>query len=352
MSEIKPFALLNEEKKRLNVYHLEDMEPYFEDRKNLPSGRVFTTKRGKIAIEGLRMIERDYNLSWYAAVRKFWDNDTYWNHEMIFYRGNVITAKQAYEAADKLAGAMVACGIVVGDEIGCCVSNHPIVPILMLAASKVGAKVNFFGSHYDPVFVEQILNEVTPKLFVSTDDEYQHIKHIVDKAAFQKKLIVSLADCLPEHPEETEGYESHLADHYHFDNLAKDLVAGDDKAVLLEDFLAFGAPHADEVVDENGLDTEFLITYTSGSTKVGFPKRMIHRNRSAIVVGIFHDPKLCGNPSVKNLRGMTMIHTDTNTNLITMISDSFFTQWSVAMEPLSGRDDFLDGVAALCGLSR
>lgn len=342
MSERKPFALLNEEKKRLNVYHLEDMEPYFEDRKNLPSGRVFTTKRGKIAIEGLRMIERDYNLSWYAAVRKFWDNDTYWNHEMIFYRGNVITAKQAYEAADKLAGAMVACGIVVGDEIGCCVSNHPIVPILMLAASKVGAKVNFFGSHYDPVFVEQILNEVTPKLFVSTDDEYQHIKHIVDKAAFQKKLIVSLADCLPEHPEETEGYESHLADHYHFDNLAKDLVAGDDKAVLLEDFLAFGAPHADEVVDENGLDTEFLITYTSGSTKVGFPKRMIHRNRSAIVVGIFHDPKLCGNPSVKNLRGMTMIHTDTNTNLITMISDSFFTQWSVAMEPLSGRDDFLD----------
>ena len=51
MSERKPFALLNEEKKRLNVYHLEDMEPYFEDRKNLPSGRVFTTKRGKIAIE-------------------------------------------------------------------------------------------------------------------------------------------------------------------------------------------------------------------------------------------------------------------------------------------------------------
>lgn len=342
MSEYRRFPLLNEETKRLNVYHVEDMEPYFEDRKALPSGRIFTTKQGALALRGLRLIEKDYNRSLYSTLKERWQYKDYWTREMVFYRGNVLTAEKVFEMADQLAGAMVACGVEVGDEIGCCLTNHPVVPVLMLAASKIGAKVNFFGSHYDPVFVEQILSEVSDKLFIATDDEYENIRSIVAKIPFRKKLIVSLADLLPEHPETTEGYESHLAQYYQFDNLAQEQVKGDDSAVLFFDFLRFGAEHADEVVDNNGLDTELLITYTSGSTKVGFPKRLIHRNRSAITVGLFHDPKLCGNPSVKNLRGLAHLHTDTNTNLITMYTDSFFTRWSVATEPMYDRELFLD----------
>lgn len=342
MSTYKRFELLNEEEKRLNVYHLEDMEPYFEDRKNLPSGRIFTTKWGKIAIEGLRMIEEKYDRSWYSCVKEHWQNEDYWTHEMVFYRGTILTAEETFRDADRLAGGMLHCGIQQGDEIGCCVSNHPIVPIIMLAASKIGAKVNFFGSHYNPLFVEQILGEITPKLFIATDDEYKNIVSLVDAADFKNKLIVSLTDYLPEHPEQMEGYEPQLAQFYHYENLVPNFSAKDDKVIAYPEFLEIGAKYADDVIDNNGLDTEFLITYTSGSTKTGFPKRLIHRNRSAIVVGLFHDPKLCGNPSVKNLRGMSHIHTDTNTNLITMISDSFFTRWSVAMEPTYDRELFLD----------
>ena len=342
MSNYRRFELLDEEAKRLRVYHLEDMEPYFEDRKDLPSGRIFSSKWGKIAIEGLRMIEEKYDRSWYSCVKELWQEKDFWGREMIFYRGTILTAEETFREADRLAGAIYHCGIRQGDEIGCCMSNHPSVPILMLAASKIGAKLNFFGSHYDPVFVDQILQEISTKLFIATDDEYKNIVSLVDNGGFEKKLIVSLAEYLPDHPENTEGYEPSLAQFYHFDNLAAGFAEKDDKVITYPEFLKMGEKYMDDVVDENGLDTEFLVTYTSGSTKTGFPKRMIHRNRSAIVVGLFHDPKLCGNPSVPHLRGMANLHTDTNTNLITMISDSFFTRWSVAPEPVYDRDQFLD----------
>ena len=342
MSEYKRFELLDEEAKRLRVYHLENMEPYFEDRKDLPSGRIFTTKWGKVAIDGLRMIEEKYDRSWYSCVKDLWQEKDYWGREMIFYRGTVLTAEQTFREADRLAGAMVHCGIRQGDEIGCCMTNHPSVSILMLAASKIGAKVNFFGSHYDPVFVGQILEEVTEKLFIATDDEYKNIESLVAERNFEHKLIISLADYVPEHPENMEGYEPTLDRFYHFDNLVAGFASKDKTVSTYPEFLEMGEKYVDDVVDNNGLDTEFLITYTSGSTKVGFPKRMIHRNRSAIVVGLFHDPKLCGNPSVPHLRGLSILHTDTNTNLITMISDSFFTRWSVAPEPVFDRELFME----------
>lgn len=340
MSETQGFKLFNEETKRLNVYHLEDMAPYFADRMDKPSGRIF--KVGKKAIEGLKMIERDYNRSWYSCLRGRWEKANKMGNEMLFYRGNIYTAGQTFEMADKLAGALVSIGIEKGDEIACPVTNHPIVPLIMLAGSKIGIKLNFFGSHYDPAFIDVILGEVSHKLIIATDDQYPEIAEAVEKVGFDHKLLVSLADCLPEDPSKTEGYEPELADYYKFENIAKQYAEKDNTVYLFDQVLAMGVDHVDEVVDDNGLDTDFLITYTSGSTRIGFPKRMIHRNRSPITVGVFHDPELCGNPLVKRMRGMALLHTDTNTDLITMYSDAFFQLWSVSMEPSFTKEKFLD----------
>ena len=340
MNETQGFKLFNEETKRLNVYHLEDMEPYFVNRMDKPSGRIF--KVGKKAIEGLKMIEKEYNRSWYSCLKGRWEKAGKMNQEMLFYRGTVYTAAETFEMADKLAGALVSIGIEQGDEIACPVTNHPIVPLIMLAGSKIGIKLNFFGSHYDPAFIDVILGEVSHKLIIATDDQYPEIYEAVEKAGFDHKLLVSLADCLPEDPSKTEGYEPDLADYYKFDNIAKQYAEKDSTAYLFDQFLEMGVDHVDEVVDNNGLDTDFLVTYTSGSTRIGFPKRMIHRNRSPITVGVFHDPELCGNPMVKRMRGMALLHTDTNTDLITMYSDSFFQMWSVSMEPSFTKEKFLD----------
>lgn len=340
MSETQAFKLFNEETQRLNVYHLEDMEPYFKDRMDKPSGRIF--KVGKKAIEGLKMIEKEYNRSWYSCLRGRWEKAGRLDWEMLFYRGRIFTARETFELADKLAGALVSIGIEKGDEIACPVTNHPIVPLIMMAGSKIGIKLNFFGSHYDPEFINIILGEVSHKLIIATDDQYPEIADAVEKVGFDRKLLVSLADYLPEDPSKTEGYEPELADYYKFENIAEKYAQKDSSVYLLEQFIEMGTEHVDEVVDDNGLDTDFLVTYTSGSTRIGFPKRMIHRGRSPITVGVFHDPELCGNPMVKTMRGMALLHTDTNTDLITVYSDSFYQMWSVAMEPSFTRETFLD----------
>ncbi len=338
----KRYNILDEANKSFKVYHVEEMKDLFEGRENLPSYRMFSTKWGENGHRGLKRIEEKYNRSWYSCVKDFW-KDKKAGYEMVFYRGNVIGWKETYAIADKVAEALLALGVKKGDEIPCCLSNVPAVAFLMLGANKIGAKLNCFGGHYDPKFIKVILGETSDKVLFVTDDEYGKIKDIVTKSSLKNVVVISLADYLPKDPTKCPDYEEDFEKYYHYDNLAVDYVAANKKTHMTWfDFLAKAKKFKGKVVDDNNLDTEFLITYTSGSTKIGFPKREVHRNRSLTTVGIFHDPDLCGNPSAKHLRGLALIHTDSDTNLITMISDSFFTGWSIAFEPEYDRDDFLE----------
>ncbi len=338
----KIFTLMNEGTQRLNVYHVEQMREAFASRKGKPSNRIFETKWGRNGLKGLAFIEKEYNCSWYRAVRKFREEKNLQDKEAIFYRGNVINGYEMFDKADQAARAMLAAGVEKGDEIACCMSNVPEVLYLMLAASHIGAKLNFFGSHYNPDFIDIILNGCSDKIMFATDDEAERILKKIEQADIKTKVIISLADSLPEHPENCEGYEAHLDRFYHYENKAAVMAAQNPDLITFSQFLEGGQSYQGGIVDDNDLDTEFLITYTSGSTRIGFPKREIHRNRSLITVGVFHFPELCGNPPEPGLRSMAHLHTDTDTNLITTISDAMFQQWSVAFEPEYARELFLD----------
>lgn len=342
MATTKRFDILDEATQGFKVYHAENMKEYFEGREKLPSYRMFGTKWGDNGIRGLKIIEEQYDRSWYSCIKERWMKKKA-NHEMFFYRGNVITRKQVFATADKVAEALLALGVKKGDEIPCCMSNVPEMGYIMLGANKIGAKLNCFGGHYDPKFIKVILGEVSNKVMFVTDDEYGKIKDILAKSNIKNVVVVSLADSLPENPKACKEYEEDFDKYYHYENKAADYVAAAKKNHLTwPQFVEKSAKFKGKVVDDNGLDTEFLITYTSGSTRIGFPKREMHRNRSLITVGVFHDPDLCGNPAAQNLRGMALIHTDSDTDLITMISDSLFQGWSVSFEPEYDRDDFLE----------
>ncbi len=338
----KKINLLNEEEQRLNVYRLEDAQRYFynEIENDMPSGRVFQGKNGKRALAGLKFIEEECNVSWYEMVRRRWEGCD--DNEAIFYRANVIPAKVMFAKAEAVTKALLAIGAEKGDEIACCISNIPELVYLMLGANRIGVKLNFFGSHYDPVFIRQILHDCSDKLFIASDNEFEKIEDLVEEADFDYKVLISLADSLPKNLEECDEYEPELDSYYHYENLAINFARKDKDLILFNEFLALGREYNGEIIDDNDLDTEALVTYTSGSTKIGFPKRMIHRNRSMITVGVFHDPKYCGNPQAKGLRGLSHIHSDSNTNLVTSISDSLFQNWSIAMEPEYTPDGFLD----------
>ena len=305
-----------------------------------PSSRIIRTKKGRNAIAGLVHIEHSHNTSWYTELKKRTAKNP--NGIALFYRGTKITFKEMFENGNKMAHAMLAAGIKKGDEIPVCLSNTPELVYIMLASNIIGAKLNLFSSHFDKEYINEILDGCSKKLFIGTDDTFSSIENIVASKNITNTILISLADSLPKQPELCDEYEKDLDEYYHYQNLVPQFKKRNPNIQSYEEFVSKGQNNTSEIDDENNLDTEFIITYTSGSTKVGRPKQLIHTNRSFITMGVFHDPELCGNPHMPNFRALAHIHTDSNTNLITSISDSLMQEWTVALEPEYDKKKALD----------
>jgi len=336
----KDWRLLDEEGQKLRVFSLEKAGAAVPDAIDMPSDMVYRKKNWKRALGGLQYVDEECNTSWYRQIAARWAE--HGDEEAIFYRGTSISGKQMLDRADAVTRSLLHLGVEAGEEIACCMANVPELLYLMLGANRIGVKLNFLGTGKDPLFLEDILTSCSSKVFFATDSEYEVIQGTVDRAGFASKVLISLADSLPERPDLCTGYEPELDDYYHYQNMAEEFVEEDDTAMRFSDFLDLGKNYEGLIVDDGNLDTEFLVTYTSGSTKTGFPKRMYHTNRSLIVSGVFHDPQWSGNPAAPGFRALAHIHTESNTNLITTISDALFQNWSVAMEPEYNRDIFLD----------
>jgi acyl-coenzyme A synthetase/AMP-(fatty) acid ligase len=329
---------------KLKTFHAEqeDLEMMLKTSKNKPSSRMIRTKKGKKALAALIELETSHNHSWYTELKSRSNANP--TATALFYRGTKITFSEMFEHADEVAKSLAKCGIKKGDEIPCCLANTPELVYIMLAANKIGAKLNLFGSHLPSEYLNEILDSCTDKLFIATDDFYGDIRKTISARTFANKVIISLADSLPKNPELTAEYEPSLKDYYHYENKAQDYIKSDTSLKSFKDFIQFGSDYDQEIIDSNNLDTEFLVTYTSGSTKVGYPKQIIHSNRSLITSGRFHDSELSGNPKLEGLRGLAHIHSESNTDLITCISDNLMQLWSVGLEPEYDKKKALDYV--------
>ncbi len=336
----KLLNLLDDEKQRLITYHPEDHKDLFIGREEYPSYRIYTTKYWKKAEKGLRRIEKEYNDSWYNVLKRRWAGKE--EQEALFYRGTTFNGAWMFEQAERVAKALKLYGVQKGDEIGCCINNCPQLIPLLLGANKVGAVLNFFGSAYNPVYLKQILHDCDHKLFFATDDEYVNVKEIIDESEIENKVLLSLATYLPKNPEKSKTYEPQWDAWFRYEDKASAFAAENEDTLTFEQFLDKGDAYTGSTEEKCDLDTEFLITYTSGSTKIGFPKRMIHKNRGLITDGVFHDADLSSNPSVKGFRTISHFHTDTATTIISIISNALMQNWSLALEPELGRTIFLD----------
>lgn len=306
-----------------------------------PSSKILLSprKRNKV-LEILDDIYKNHNTSWYREVKKRAEKD--YDAIAIFYRGRKITFREMFEEADKLAKSMKKIGIEKNEEIPCCISNSPELIYTMLAASKIGAKLNLFGTHLDKDYLDEILSDTSHKIFISTDDNYNELEDKIRNVNFKNKLVFSLSDSLPENPKECDEYIEELDKYYHYENKAKIFKESDNTILLKDEFIEYGADYDGQVEEESRLSDDFLITYTSGSTKKGRPKQIIHTNNSLIVSGTFNDLEISGSPKISYQRGMCYIHSESNTNLVTCISDSLMKIWSVACEPEYGRNVALD----------
>ena len=284
-------------------------------------------------------IEENHNHSWYQEM--IVRSEKYANMPAIFYRGNKILFHEMMESSAALASALRRTGIGSGEEVGVCMCNVPELAYVMLALNKLAAKMNSFSAEYNENYIETILRKCSKKVLFITDSEYRRISNLLNNADIDNIVIISKTRSLPGNPECCDEYEASLAEYYKMKDETKTCLLSCDRCITYDDYL--DKYKGDIDVEEVGtLDTEFLVTYTSGSTKIGFPKAIIHTNRSLIVSGRFHDAEVSGNPDLRGLRALAMIHPDSNTCLITCISDILMQGWCVAFEPEYKVENALD----------
>lgn len=322
------------------TYYVEDEYNNLTADLSKPSARIYQTKIGLKTVELLRKIEEYHNHSWYKEI--YTRNYLNTKYPALFYRGNKISYQSMFENADTYAKSFAKLGLKKGDEISCCLANTPELVYIMLAANRLGLKLNLFGTNLAPEYLKSIMSNTSTKLFISTDNNYSLIKDVVNTIDFENKLIVSLADSLPANPKLCDEYVEELDQYYHYDNMVPQFKHEDNRIVSVSDFVKYGADYTGEIIDDNDLNTEFAITYTSGSTSIGYPKQIIHSNRSYIVGGIYNDTNLTGSPTVPEIRGLAHIHSDSNTNLVTCISDNLIKRGTVALEPEYDKTKALD----------
>lgn len=333
--------MLSSEQVRIPTYRVETELSLMESLPNSkPSKRIIKSKKGLKAIKALIDLEQNHNTSWYNYLKD--KNKDNMNKTALFYRGNKISFKEMFDKADKLAVSMTEKNLTLGDEIGVCVSNTPELVYILLAANKLGLKVNLFGSSFDKKYLSEILDGISKKVIFISDDNYDDIKDVVKGKNIEQIVITSLATSLPKDPSKCDEYEEDLKDYYHYEDKTDRIVSEGNNIESFDNFMK--KTNKDTKVPNNigNLETDFLVTYTSGSTKNGFPKEIVHKNRSLITMGRFHDSELSGNPKIKNMRGLAHIHPESNTDVITCISDNLMQGWSVALEPEYSKDKALD----------
>ena len=323
-------------------YELEDEIENLMLTPDKPSAHILKTKIGAKVIQVLRDIKSNHNHSWYREVYE--RSKKCRDKVALFYRANKITYQEMFDRADALAMSLAKQGLKKGDKLPCCMANTPELVYLMLAANKLGITLQLLGTNLDKEYARKIIAGSTRKVFFCTDDNYHIYKDLIKEEGFEKNVVVSLADSLPEHPEKCDEYEPELDKYYRYENKAKIYKETDPSISLFGEYTDYGKDYTGEIIDDNDLYTTFTETFTGGSTRIGFPKVVRHANRSYIIGGVFNDSNLTGSPSVEEIRGMAHIHSDSNTNLVTAISDNLMKCGSVALEPEYGKFTLLDAI--------
>lgn len=291
-------------------------------------------EKTKKAIEDIR---KNHNWSWATEIDN--RNKKHLDDYIMFYRGKRITYREFVQISNKMAASLKASGFEKGSEIPVCMSNSPELVMLLRAASVIGAKVNIFGAEFDEDYIAEIIKKTkAPRVFV-TDDVYPHIKNAIDKSGIENITAFSLADSLPNG---RDPYIEYDHAYYDFKNKVETYKESDDRIQNKDEFLALGAKSKRKFTYADvGLDDEFLITYTSGSTNASAPKAIVHTNSSLIYMGRFHDPDISGLPATRGIRNLAHIPSHSNTDIITSISDSIMQNCEVALEPIYNPDFFI-----------
>lgn len=321
----------------LNVCNIQQLLKAKLVRKKM-RGVLSSSRKRKKLLEFLKNLKENHNHSWYEEV--YSRNKNNLEKVALFYRGNEITYGQLFEHVDEVAKSLRCFGVSSKDEIPVCMSNTPELIYVLLAASKIGAKLNIFGADYDHEYIKNIINSTQSSLLIATDDQYSKIKDLIEDTNVKRKVISSLADSVK--------YDQ--IDYWMLDPIftyrSKVHNYQDEDATVMnfDEFVQNGKKYKGVTFVPGKMNDEFLTTYTSGSTQTACPKAIVHRNRSLIAMAMSHDTKYSSLPSMKGIKGLAYIPSHSNTGIISSISDVLCQCGTVALEPIYHEEFLLNSL--------
>lgn len=306
-------------------------------RKNFEARRKEKKDRiGKMIIED---IQNNRNHTWIEEV--YARNKNTLDDPAIFYRGTEVTYKEMFETMREYAKSLKSLGVERGTEIPICMSNTPELIYLLGAISMIGAKANIFNDEFDPDYITEIIDGCNADIMFVEDRKYSRIKDSIDKSHISRIFMTSLTTSLPK---EGNPYEEYDRKHGQFVNTI-DLHKENNPFIRdINEFVELGKDYQGELLCGTGLDDEFTITYSSGSTNSSRAKAIVHTNRSYVTLGRCHDPEIQKTASMKHFTIQAQIPPHSNTQIISGISSTLMQGSKIALEPIYDKDFFIDAL--------
>ena len=218
------------------------------------------------------------------------------------------------------AKALKTLGVEKGTEIPICVSNTPELVYILGAISLVGAKANIFNEEFDKDYITEIIDGCNGQFMFIEDRKYPVLKDSISRSHISKILMSSLTDSLPK---TGNPYEKYDQIHGQFKNTVERHKKENPNIYDINEFLNIGKNYNGHILCGAGLDEEFTVTYSSGSTNSSRAKAIVHTNRSYVTLGRCHDPEIQKTASMKHFTVQAHIPTHSNTEIISCISSPY-----------------------------
>ncbi len=295
-------------------------------------------KKDKFIKEVLDDLQKNHNHSWYDEL--YLRNKDNLDDVALFYRGTEITYGEMFDRMMYYAKSLRSMGIGEESEIPVCMSNSPEFVYLLGAANIVGAKINVFAHDFDPEYLKEIIRDCNCDTIFVEDNNYEGLKNIINDTQIKNVVMSSLSHSLSDKSKKYNDYNSK------FEQFTNNIPVYENKdgVISIDKFEQLASSYNGVVKSRNvGLDNEFTITYSSGTTS-NRPKQIVHTVRSFITIGRCHDPEIQKTASMKDFTVQAVIPTFSNTDIISSISDSLMQGSKVALEPIYDKDFFIDSL--------
>lgn len=284
----------------------------------------------------LQDLEINNNHSWYQELYN--RNHDNLDGVALIYRGHEITYGEMFAKMEEYAKSMKKMGLGLYSEIPVCISNCPEIVYILGAASMIGASVNIFGSSFPEDYVLEIINGCNSPIAFIEDNAYEKISGAINQSNLKRIVMPTLRDSLENDVDPNESKDQ-------FKDRVDYFKSFDSRIVSQNDFIKYGNDYSGPVKESIDMDKDFVITYTSGSTNEKRPKAIVHASRCYITVARYHNRDLNGGFVLRPYTFLSIIPTYSNSNILSIISDSLMQGAKLALEPIYSSDAYLDSLA-------